>query len=966
MSLERFADSPTPDSPSTPWATLAAGVNASITTFTLSTAWPWHSRYLVGAELGEVTAGFGTTTITVVRGAGATTHALGDGLFGVLTADGLANSPGPMTTEGDLVTLNSSLDVVRIPGSTYLSSTLPGADTEVLFNEDGSVGASPYHAWNSTTRNLTIGPSIDNVVPTALVTGSAAAFNEYFVVAVFADGSTTAGDPAYAVDVEDAPTALDATHYIDLSWSAVPGAIRYDVYAVFRDSTPTSVGLLGTTIGTTFRDDGLAGDGFVRYVGNSTGGLNLLALPFTLQSGYTDDIFTKLALTVDTSTSLRLTTRVTTEVKTQLLFDLYASPPVGETNVGITTGNFHATHDGAGTVTDLYADFGQINVTGGGHIVNGWGRDTWLYTFNGTADAYYGSAIHIDTSAAELTTLYANWVDAAGGKAVNPYAFWSDEQGVYRIKSDNTFDGVYQAIAALYNPRFTKYTAGAANHERIVQQWETDVATIRTEAGGTGTLRSLNLGGASVLANGVPIVTTTGSQALSNKTGAISQWTNDASYTTLAAVAGVGYALTSALAGYVPTTRTVNGHALSGNISVTASDVGLGSVENAAASALYQPIGSYLTAAGAAALSNKTGNISQWTNDSGYALLASPTFTGTPAAPTPTVGDNTTKLATTAYVLAAVAAGSSGVTSITGTANQIDASAATGAVTLSIPTNPIFSGTALTFPGALSIASGKTATISKTLTLTGTDSTTMTFPSTSATIARTDAANTFTGVQTMTSPALTTPAIATGAVITEAVGTSALVLTGNTQVTNFPLINGTQTWNASGVTFTADLINVTSTASAAASLLIDRQVGGVSKFKVNKAGDLTVTGAINATSDVITGFNVVASGHLRFGSGANFDVGNAGPIIANVPLSFHASNATGGTFDTSIKRAAAAVLAIEGSAGTGGALDFTEMTAPAAGATNHARLYAEDNGSGKTRLMVIFPTGAAVQLAIEP
>jgi hypothetical protein len=49
----------------------------------------------------------------------------------------------------------------------------------------------------------------------------------------------------------------------------------------------------------------------------------------------------------------------------------------------------------------------------------------------------------------------------------------------------------------------------------------------------------------------------------------------------------------------------------------------------------------------------------------------------------------------------------------------------------------------------LTIANGKTLTASKTLTLDGTDSTTMTFPSTSATVARTDAANTFTGHQTV-------------------------------------------------------------------------------------------------------------------------------------------------------------------------------------------------------------------------
>lgn len=48
----------------------------------------------------------------------------------------------------------------------------------------------------------------------------------------------------------------------------------------------------------------------------------------------------------------------------------------------------------------------------------------------------------------------------------------------------------------------------------------------------------------------------------------------------------------------------------------------------------------------------------------------------------------------------------------------------------------------------IAIASGKTLTVSNSLTLAGTNGTTMTFPSTSATIARTDAANTFTGTQT--------------------------------------------------------------------------------------------------------------------------------------------------------------------------------------------------------------------------
>lgn len=66
-------------------------------------------------------------------------------------------------------------------------------------------------------------------------------------------------------------------------------------------------------------------------------------------------------------------------------------------------------------------------------------------------------------------------------------------------------------------------------------------------------------------------------------------------------------------------------------------------------------------------------DITDWaTQLAQYALVASPTFTGTPAAPTATAGTNTTQLATTAFVAAAVAA-ASGVLSF---------NTRTGAVTL--------------------------------------------------------------------------------------------------------------------------------------------------------------------------------------------------------------------------------------------------------------------------------------------
>ena len=49
-----------------------------------------------------------------------------------------------------------------------------------------------------------------------------------------------------------------------------------------------------------------------------------------------------------------------------------------------------------------------------------------------------------------------------------------------------------------------------------------------------------------------------------------------------------------------------------------------------------------------------------------------------------------------------------------------------------------------------------------------------------------------------------------------------------------------------------------------------------------------------------------------------------------------------------------------------GYIQGVEITAPAAGAANSYRLFAVDNGAGKTKLMAQFATGAAQQLAIQP
>ena len=84
-----------------------------------------------------------------------------------------------------------------------------------------------------------------------------------------------------------------------------------------------------------------------------------------------------------------------------------------------------------------------------------------------------------------------------------------------------------------------------------------------------------------------------------------------------------------------------------------------------------------------------------------------------------------------------------------------------------------------------------------------------------------------------------------------------LSITGGTATANTPVLSATQTWNNAAVTFTGWQLNVTDTASAAASLLMDLQVGGSSRFSVSKSGaisavNLNVTGFISGATFVAT------------------------------------------------------------------------------------------------------------------
>jgi len=267
-----------------------------------------------------------------------------------------------------------------------------------------------------------------------------------------------------------------------------------------------------------------------------------------------------------------------------------------------------------------------------------------------------------------------------------------------------------------------------------------------------------------------------------------------------------------------------------------------------------------------------------------------------------------------------------------------------------------------------------------------------------------------------------------------------------------------QTWNTTGTPTAFDL-NVTDTASNAASLLMNLRVGGATRFNVDKSGQVTLArlmptgpyvetmpfahfqgifagatsaflGAANGAAWVVAGalaftpansaigavdlklerdaadtlaqrrgtnpqaFNVYNTftdasnyerGSMRWssnllqvgtqaaGTGTNRSV----QVIAGAASYFFNANEvaifpTAGGVEFSVRaRISSPALGIirltEHNNANAGALELPEWaTAPAAPAANNVRIYAEDNGAGKTRLMALFATGAAQQIAIEP
>lgn len=238
-----------------------------------------------------------------------------------------------------------------------------------------------------------------------------------------------------------------------------------------------------------------------------------------------------------------------------------------------------------------------------------------------------------------------------------------------------------------------------------------------------------------------------------------------------------------------------------------------------------------------------------------------------------------------------------------------------GGITLSTSTINKVTITPPATSATFTIADGKTFTISNTLTLAGTDSTVMTFPSTSATIARTDAANTFTGHQTIegvTSTGATgtgrfvfdnTPTLITP-VLGVATATSINGLTITSSTGTFTLTNG-KTFSVAK-SLTLDGTDSTTMTFPTTSATIARTDAGQTFTGTQAFGAITASGTIVQTSASATAFE----------SGPN---GSTNPVLRLVNSA--ASAATGVSITGRAAGASAEITAL--SSGTDENLKLT-------------------------------------------
>lgn len=237
----------------------------------------------------------------------------------------------------------------------------------------------------------------------------------------------------------------------------------------------------------------------------------------------------------------------------------------------------------------------------------------------------------------------------------------------------------------------------------------------------------------------------------------------------------------------------------------------------------------------------------------------------------------------------------------------------------------------------------------------------------------------FDGILTLTHHA-TTLKLPTGANIVTAAGDVACFVSqgsDNVKCVSYNRASGAALAGSGGITNSAgnNVIPKSDGTNLVASLITDNATDIT--LSPPAAGSVIIQQAATPTDDILkmltSGaaniFSIGSTGRLQIterilGSGAGNYIGWGDMLFGDVSgLATYANISYNSSYGLQLRDNGGNIDFIFDSARY---VEMYETTAPSAGAANSVRLFIEDNGSGKTRLMALFSSGAAQQLAIQP
>lgn len=185
--------------------------------------------------------------------------------------------------------------------------------------------------------------------------------------------------------------------------------------------------------------------------------------------------------------------------------------------------------------------------------------------------------------------------------------------------------------------------------------------------------------------------------------------------------------------------------------------------------------------------------------------------------------------------------------------------------------------------------------------------------------------------------------------------------------------NGTLSWAAGGGTITGSDTHVlffdgANTPAGDAGLTYNKTTDVLTVVgRLNLGGNTSSSGALRATGAAV---EVVKADNSAYTTIQAFSFTTASGSILNDTSLYLSNNTTaqvqfGSNGDITLLRNGVGILSITDGSTGGAVLEFIEQTAPV-GSANRARLFAQDTGGGKTRLVVIFGSGVQQVLATEP